>query len=188
MDMHALSGGFADPARDAAHAFRACQQAMARPGRVFPAPGATPPAPLSPAAGAVLLTLVDDTTPLFLAPGLDTPALRGWIAFHLAAPICAPEEAVFALGAWADLPLDRFRLGTPDYPDRSVTLIVEIDSLSPVTARLRGPGIATHQDARLPAIEPFVANRARYPLGFDCYFCAEESLSALPRSTFVEAL
>ncbi|ETD89296.1 phosphonate C-P lyase system protein PhnH [Rhodobacter capsulatus] len=188
MDPQTLSGGFADPARDAAHAFRACLQAMARPGRVQRITGALPPAPLSPAAGALLLTLVDDTTPLFLAPGLDTQALRGWIAFHCAAPISAPEEAVFALGVWADLPLDRFRPGTPDYPDRSVTLIVEMAALTPPNARLRGPGIATHQDAALPAIAPFIANRTRYPLGFDCYFCAGADLSALPRSTRVEAL
>ena len=188
MQMQALAGGFADPAIETAHAFRAALQAMARPGRVQPIDGARPPAPLSPAAGALLLTLCDDTTPLFLAPGLDTPALRDWIAFHLAAPICPPEEAVFALGAWADLPLDRFRLGTPDYPDRSVTLIVEMAALTPPNARLRGPGIATHQDAALPALAPFVANRARYPLGFDCYFCAGAEMTALPRSTLVEAL
>lgn len=188
MQTRALAGGFADPAIETAHAFRAALQAMARPGRVQPVGGARPPAPLSPAAGALLLTLCDDTTPLFLAPGLDRPELRDWIAFHLAAPICPPEEAVFALGAWADLPLDRFRLGTPDYPDRSVTLIVEMAALAPPNARLRGPGIATHQDAALPALAPFVANRARYPLGFDCYFCAGAEMTALPRSTLVEAL
>lgn len=188
MEMHALAGGFADPAIASAHVFRAALEAMARPGRVYQAPGATPPAPLSPAAGALLLTLCDETTPLFLAPGFDAPELRGWIAFHLAAPISAPEAAVFALGRWEDLPLDQVRIGTPDYPDRSVTLIVEMVALTPPNARLRGPGIETHQDAALPAIDPFVANSTRYPLGFDCYFCAGDSLSALPRSTRVEAL
>ncbi|WP_444454552.1 phosphonate C-P lyase system protein PhnH [Rhodobacter capsulatus] len=188
MEMHALSGGFADPAIDAAHAFRAALEAMARPGRIARLAGACPPAPLSPAAGALVLTLCDDTTPLFVSPALLTPALVDWIAFHTAAPLCPPEAAVFALGRWEDLPLDQFRIGTPDYPDRSATLIVEMAALTPPNARLRGPGIETHQDARLPAIAPFTANRARFPLGFDCYFCAGDSVAALPRSTRVEAL
>ena len=34
MDGATLSGGFADPPRDAAHAFRAAMTAMARPGRI----------------------------------------------------------------------------------------------------------------------------------------------------------
>jgi alpha-D-ribose 1-methylphosphonate 5-triphosphate synthase subunit PhnH len=188
MSSLALAGGFADPSLAAAGVFRACLEAMARPGRVFAAAGATPPLPLSPAAGALLLTLCDDTTPLFLAPPLDTPALRDWIAFHTAAPLCAPEEAVFALGRWEALPLQRFRIGVPDYPDRSATLIVEVPALAPANVRLTGPGIKTHHPARLPAIAPFVANHARFPLGFDCFFCAGAELTALPRTTLVEAL
>lgn len=184
----ALTGGFQDAPVEAARAFRALLEAMARPGRVQPIVGATPPAPLSPAAGTALLTLADSTTPLFLAPSHDTPALREWIAFHCAAPLCAPEEAVFALGRWADLPLDRFPLGTPDYPDRAVTLIVEAEALAPANARLSGPGIATVQEARLPEIAAFAANHARFPLGFDCYFCAGAEIAALSRSSHVEAL
>lgn len=183
-----LSGGFAEPAPQAARAFRACLEAMARPGRVQPITGATPPAPLSPAAGTVLLTLVDPTTPLYLAPGHDTPEIRGWIAFHCGAPIVGPEAAVFALGAWAALPLGRFALGTPEYPDRSATLIVEMEALSPANARLTGPGIETEQAARLPEIVAFALNHARFPLGFDCFFCAGGEVSALPRSSHVEAL
>ena len=184
----ALTGGFHDAPVDAARAFRALLEAMARPGRVQPISGATPPAPLSPAAGTALLTLTDSTTPLYLAPSHDTPALRDWIAFHCAAPLCAPQEAVFALGRWEDLPLDRFPLGTPEYPDRAVTLIVEVAALTPVNARLSGPGIATVQEARLPEIAAFAANHTRFPLGFDCYFCAGAEIAALPRSSHVEAL
>lgn len=197
MDRHALDsqtlatalvGGFADPVLASARAFRACLEAMARPGLVQRISGASPPAPVSPAAGALLLTLCDDTTPLFLAAALDSPALRDWIAFHCAAPLCAPEEAAFALGRWEDLPLDRIRIGTPDYPDRSATLIVEMPALAPATARLRGPGIKSHHDARLPDLAPLIANRARFPLGFDCFFCAGAEITALPRSTRLEAL
>ncbi|MBZ4023137.1 phosphonate C-P lyase system protein PhnH [Rhodobacter sp. TJ_12] len=184
----ALSGGFADAPTDAARAFRALLEAMARPGRLQRLTQATPPAPLSVAAGTALLTLADSTTPLFLAPSHDTPLLRDWIAFHCAAPLCAPEQAVFALGRWEALPLARFALGTPDYPDRSVTVIVELEALEPPNALLSGPGIQTVQAAHLPEIAAFQANHARFPLGFDAYFCAGTRIAALPRATGVEAL
>ena len=67
MQADTLDGGFADPATDAAHAFRAVMEAMARPGTLREITGATPPAPLSPAAGAAILTLCDTDTPLHLA-------------------------------------------------------------------------------------------------------------------------
>lgn len=185
----ALAGGFARPAEDAARAFRACLEAMARPGRIEHIEGAGPPAPLSVAAGSVLLTLVDGTTPLFLAPSHDRPEIRDWIAFHCAAPFVRAEDAAFALGTWDGLhPVGRFRTGTPDYPDRSATLIVEAPALTPPNARLTGPGIATAHEARLPGIAAFEENRDGFPLGFDCYFTSGSSLAALPRSTKVEAL
>jgi alpha-D-ribose 1-methylphosphonate 5-triphosphate synthase subunit PhnH len=49
-----LDGGFADPPRAAAHAFRAALQALSGPGRIDPLSGAAPPAPCSPAAGALI--------------------------------------------------------------------------------------------------------------------------------------
>lgn len=188
-DATTLSGGFADPAQDSARAFRACLQAMARPGRIQQTTGTMPPAPLSPAAGAVLLTLVDATTPVFIGASHDTPAVRQWIAFHCGAPIVAQADAAFALGTWDALqPVDAFAIGTAEYPDRSVTLIVECPSLDAPNARLAGPGVETTQDARLPHIAAFQANATLFPLGFDCFFTAGHGLTGLPRSTKVEAI
>ena len=54
------------------------------------------PAPLDLATAAVLLTLVDNETPLWL-DAAATPA-RDWLAFHCgAAIIAAPEKAAFAV-------------------------------------------------------------------------------------------
>ena len=39
MNAPLLTGGFADPARDSAHAFRAVLEAMARPGKLFHSSG-----------------------------------------------------------------------------------------------------------------------------------------------------
>lgn len=162
---------------------------MARPGQIGTVAGAAPPAPVSVAAGVALLTLADPTTPLHLAGAADCRPVRDWIAFHIGAPLCRAEEAAFALGRWEDLhPVSRFRTGLPDYPDRSVTLIVELDRLTPQGACLTGPGIQTAIWLSLPETAAFRANRALFPRGFDCLFTCGQRLAALPRSTRVEAL
>jgi alpha-D-ribose 1-methylphosphonate 5-triphosphate synthase subunit PhnH len=187
MAVQYLDGGFADPARDAAHAFRAALQAMARPGRIETVAGVAPPAPCSVAAGALILTLCDTTTPIYLAPSHDTDALRGWITFHTGAPFIGPEHAMFALGTWDALrPVTRFSPGTAEYPDRSATLIVEVDRLASEGATLTGPGIESTAQLSLPEVAAFQVNRRRFPLGFDTYLTCGDRLAGLPRRTKVE--
>ncbi len=184
--MSALAGGFTDAPVEAARAFRGIMEAMARPGRIEMVAGAVPPAPLSPAAGAVLLTLCDPETPLHLAGETDCSPVRDWVTFHCGAPLVAAEAAAFALGDWAALqPVSRFAIGTPDYPDRSATLIVEMPELLAEGAVLRGPGIADTAALNLPEIEAFQANRRLFPLGFDVLFTSGNRVAALPRSTEV---
>ena len=183
----ALTGGFADPSRDAARAFRAALEAMARPGRIAVLTGAAAPAPVSTAAAVLLLTLCDAETPLHLAGGHDTPALRDWIAFHIGAPLVGRGAAMFALGRWPALgPLTDYPQGTAEYPDRSATLIVEVDRLDPAGARLAGPGIADSALLSLPDVAALAA-RARFPLGVDLFLTCGDRMAALPRTTRVEA-
>ena len=185
----ALSGGFADAPAQSARAFRAALEAMARPGTIWAVEGAIPPAPLSMAAGVLILTLCDGTTPVHLGASLDQPTLRDWITFHTGAPLVAAPDARFAVGTWADLtPVSRFAIGTPDYPDRSATLIVELPELATVGARLSGPGIADHASLSLPETAAFRANRALFPQGFDTYLTCGTRLAGLPRSTILEAI
>jgi alpha-D-ribose 1-methylphosphonate 5-triphosphate synthase subunit PhnH len=185
----ALSGGFGDVAVDAARAFRSILNALARPGTIETLSGASPPAPLSGAAGALLLTLADGTTPVHLGRSHDLPAVRQWITFHCGAPLVGAEDAAFAIGEWAALgPMSRYLIGTPEYPDRAATLIVEVAGFDRPTARLRGPGLAGEARAALPEVDPFVTNRALFPLGFDCFLTTGQRLVGLPRSTVVEAL
>jgi len=187
MSVQYLDGGFTDPARDAAHAFRAALQAMARPGRIEAVTGVAPPAPCSIAAGALLLTLCDTTTPIYLAPSHETDALRGWITFHAGAPFTGPEHAMFALGTWDALqPVTRFSPGTAEYPDRAATLFVEVESLTAEGPTLTGPGIETTAQLSLPEIAAFQQNRRRFPLGFDTYLTCGDRLAGLPRSTKLE--
>lgn len=187
MIAQALEGGFADTPVEAARGFRAALGALSRPGSIVEIAGAAPPAPLSPAAGALVLVLCDATTPLHLAGAHDCPALRDWITFHTGAPLVDAPQAVFALGRWeALMPLERFVCWQPDYPDRSATLIVEQDALTPQGARLSGPGIRDVAWLSLPEVAAFRANRALFPLGLDFFLTAGNRLAGLPRSTIVE--
>lgn len=184
----ALAGGFTNAPVQSARAFREILEAMARPGTIRRVSGATSPAPLSVAASVALLVLTDPTTRLHLAGRADCPAVRDWVSFHTGAPFVRAEDADFALGTWEALhPVDRFRIGQPDYPDRSATLIVECDRLVNHGPALTGPGIETATWLNLPETAAFRANRALFPLGFDTIFTAGDRMAGLPRSTRVEA-
>lgn len=181
-----FGGGFMDAPIEAAQAFRAAMSVMARPGDISKVQGARPPKPLSGAAGVLLLTLCDPDTGVFLAGGCDTPEVRGWLAFHTGAPVVAAGQADFALGRWeALMPLAQFDIGTPEYPDRSTTLIVELDALAQAGAVLSGPGIKETAQLSVPDPKGLQANAALYPLGLDFFFTCDDQIAALPRSTRV---
>lgn len=183
-----LKGGFAQPAQDSAHAFRAAMSVMARPGTIEEIALAEAPEPVSPAAAALLLVLCDHETPLYLADGHDTVAVRDWVTFHTGAPLVERAAAQIALGRWeALLPVTDFAIGTQEYPDRSATLIVEQSELISQGNRLTGPGIKDSAALNLPDQRPFQNNRLLFPLGLDFYFTAGTQLAALPRTTRVEA-
>lgn len=187
MNADILGGGFTDTSRDAAIAFRATLDALSRPGTIVTVAGAIPPAPLSIAAGVVILTLIDGTTPLHLAGGYDTKPVRDWITFHTGAPLVAAQNAAFALGDWAALqPLGRFAIGSPEYPDRSATLIVECANLAASGTTLTGPGINGSARLSLPDPAAFAANARLYPLGLDFFLTCGTQLAGLPRSARIE--
>jgi alpha-D-ribose 1-methylphosphonate 5-triphosphate synthase subunit PhnH len=106
-----------------------------------------------------------------------------------------PSQSDFALIAdAASLPaFDRFMPGTGDYPDRSTTIIMQVESLTDGPAvELRGPGIdglihlhAPSQPADL--VDRLAANTALFPLGIDLVLVAGDSIVALPRTTHVTA-
>ncbi|OQP84098.1 phosphonate C-P lyase system protein PhnH [Rhizobium rhizosphaerae] len=188
----AYYGAFQDPVMNAQAAFRGIMDAMARPGRihVFADP-ARPPAPLSPAQGTIALTLFDQDTPVHLTQGLAATAVASWLSFQTGAPIAADRlQARFALGekAAALPPLSGFAQGTQDYPDRSTTVIIELEALSGGTARrVAGPGIdgeTTIAPLGLPdAFDAFWAeNGAQFPRGVDLILTAGDACLCLPRT------
>jgi alpha-D-ribose 1-methylphosphonate 5-triphosphate synthase subunit PhnH len=189
-----IAPGLADPPHDAQRLFRAVLEGFSHPGRIVALP--EPPAgvgPLSAAATAFVLTLVDRDTPLWLAPQFDLAAVRDFVRFHTGAPIVSREdEALFALVTPERAPLlDGFAIGTDPYPDRSATLIVEVPSLSFGPERfLRGPGIQDRATLHIEGLpnsfwSEWKANSTLFPCGIDVVFTAGTELLALPRSIIV---
>jgi alpha-D-ribose 1-methylphosphonate 5-triphosphate synthase subunit PhnH len=184
-----LSPGFADPVAGAQICFRAALDAMARPGCVHEVSGVVAPAPLCNAAGAVLLTLVDHETRLWLDPSAD--AVRGWLVFHTGAPIeQAMAQATFALAL--SLPdLAALASGTDEMPESSATVILQVGSLSSGACfqlsgpGLRGPGMLAVDGLPAEFVAIWARNHALFPRGIDLILCAGNHLAALPRSVTV---
>ncbi|MBO6900504.1 MAG: phosphonate C-P lyase system protein PhnH [Rhizobiaceae bacterium] len=193
-DLDSVGGAFAEPVFGAQGTFRRIMEAMARPGTLqtlIDLP--TPPAPLSPSAGAIALTLCDHDTPVWLDTALTvSEAVGSWLAFHTGAPIVrTSSEAhfVFSSNPAELIALENFAQGSHEYPDRSATIIMQVagfdagDSL-----RLTGPGIRGHADiapAPLPRhfAEQWKQNRARFPRGVDILLAGPDAVCGLPRST-----
>ena len=193
-----LPAGFADKVLSAQTTFRSVMDAMARPGsvqRVTAVSGV--PAALMRGTAAIALTLFDHDTPVWLDPRLSETADVGkWLKFHTGAPVISdPSICSFALigDARALLALDRFAFGTSEYPDRSTTLILQVESLTQGTAfELRGPGIdgaallrATLQPADL--FERLAINATLFPRGIDIVLVADDAVVAIPRTTRLAA-
>ena len=187
-----LEAGFADPVADAQRSFRAVLDAMARPGRLAHLTGVTAPGPLGVAAGAVLLTLVDHETPLWLDP--DVAIARRWIEFHCGAPVVADQaDCAFALAL--GLPdLNRLSPGTHESPETSATVICQIESFDRgARFRLTGPGLREAETLTVKGLpRDFVTiwrrNHALFPRGIDLILCAGDRLTALPRTVSIEEI
>src|SRR5262249_43118217 len=83
-----------------------------------------------------------------------------------------------------------FALGSDEYPDRSVTLVLQVDRFAGPSFHVRGPGIKsvrTFAAETLP--DDFAArvafNRELYPRGIDLILVAGERVLVLPRSVHV---
>jgi alpha-D-ribose 1-methylphosphonate 5-triphosphate synthase subunit PhnH len=190
-----LASAFGDPVHASQGTFRAIMDALARPGTITTVAAAiAPPAPLKPAAAAIALTLLDYETPVWLDPALAIAEVADWLRFHTGAPVTAdPRAAAFAFVAnSAEAPaFDTFALGTMDYPDRSTTLVLQIETFAGGEClALSGPGIAGTQTFRAELLprrfrEQLSSNRAAFPRGIDIILATDQAITALPRSVRV---
>jgi alpha-D-ribose 1-methylphosphonate 5-triphosphate synthase subunit PhnH len=176
--------------------FRAILNATARPGSIHSFSGvADAPSPLSPGAAAIAMALCDHDTPVWIDTGLSASApVREWLRFYCGCPIAQnPREAAFAFAAapGALPPFEAFNPGTADYPDRSTTIVLQVQSFDtgPLLT-LTGPGIrdrVTFRAYPLPAdiAARLRANRELFPRGIDLMLVTNQAVAALPRSVHV---
>ena len=194
MSVPELAASFADPVLASQSVFRTIMDAMARPGSIqrIAAESGTP-SPLMRGSAALALALFDHDTPIWLDAAMaESGEVARWLKFYTGAPLTNdPSAASFALiGAGETMPeLERFALGTPEYPDRSTTLIIQVEGLGAGEAfRLYGPGIKGETDFRAslqPAdlFDRLAVNAALFPRGIDVVLVDDDRIAAIPRTT-----
>lgn len=186
---------FSAPGFASQHVFRAALEALSRPGRIVElSSDAQAPEGLHAATCALALALLDQDTRVWRSPRLAGSAAGAYLRFHTGCVLAEePRAAQFALVTAAELTrLEDFPVGSDDYPDRSATIIVQVDSLCAGAGwRLSGPGIKS--SARIavggfPAPFPlqWAANGALYPRGVDLLLACGMQICGLPRTTRVE--
>ena len=195
LSLAGLCAGFDDPVHHSQSVFRSVLAAMSEPGTLQSLPHGAAPEGTHSASYQVCLTLLDAETTLWISPALKTQALVSALRFHCGCTLVdAPDRADFALMT-ADFEgdLSSFAQGSHEYPDRSTTLIVQVERLQPSgELLLRGPGIDGTRTVGISGLNEhwqamLNANRRRFPCGVDLVFTAGTTLMGLPRTTQVEA-
>ena len=184
--------GFRDPVHDSQAVFRTVMHAMSRPALpVSLATNVAPPQPLNATAAAILITLADFETTVWLdLPLASSEDVCQFASFHTGARLVSnPGEAHFALASTPKfLPrLAALSQGTPEYPDRSTTLIVQVVGFAASGLVLTGPGIKTVREFAFHDMpegfeRELMGNHAQFPCGVDIVLAAPAHVAALPRS------
>ncbi len=188
-----LLPGLKDPVRDSQRLFRALLDATAHPGAIIDLSlDLVAPPPLDVATAAILLSLADFETPLWLDPGAGTGAVRDYLRFHCGCPLASrPDEAAYAIvtAPLAMPSLTVFQSGSHEYPDRGATVVIQVAAMTGgESRRFRGPGIedsvAFGPAGLPPAFGDWLRdNHSLFPRGIDLVFTCGASLAALPRSS-----
>ena len=124
------------------------------------------------------------------------PDVTAFLKFHCGCPVTEDSPAKASFGFVSDSnkvpPLDSFSAGSPEYPDRSATLIVQCTSLDDrEDVVMTGPGIETEQGLSIPSLSlefwhQLKASNRRYPLGVDVLFTTVAAIAGCPRSIALE--
>lgn len=194
LSLAGLCAGFDDPVHQSQQVFRRALTALSEPGTLQTVPFSEAPEGANIATYQLCLALLDAETPLWIAPSLRTDALVSALRFHCGCRIVdEPGQAEFALTSPGfDGDLAQFAQGNHEYPDRSTTLIVQVESLEATADwTLSGPGIDGLCKVGIAGLDPrwpgmLTDNSRRFPCGVDLLFTAGTGLMGLPRTTRVE--
>ncbi|MVW79589.1 phosphonate C-P lyase system protein PhnH [Bordetella sp. 02P26C-1] len=190
--------GFVDTVAQSQQTFRSALQALAYPGRVvdIASPPAVPPG-LSPAMAALLLTLADADTPVWLPAGISE-SVHQYLRFHCGCPLVSePLQARFvAVPSGYEMPeLAHCYPGVAAYPDTSATVLLDVESFSATDGAmvsLKGPGIESCQRLAVRGLpvdfwDQWQDNRRLFPMGVDIFLTQGDCLCGLPRTVSLEA-
>jgi len=189
-----LLTGFSQPIAQCQQNFRLILKALSEPGVRVSLTGTAGWGPLGSAATAVLLTLADGETPVWLSPDLADSTAVDNLRFHTGAPLAGSlAAAAFAVFGpeISDAQLWELPCGSEVSPEYSATVVLQINHLDQgAPLHLRGPGIKTRREIApsLPAAvrDYLLARTRRFPLGIDFLLVCADGLLALPRTTIVE--
>lgn len=178
-----------DPVADTQQTFRAMVDAMSRPGTIHTVPA-------GPADHAVVITLVDNEVTFHTADESLSSALAA--ANRLtAAPI--DEADIIHLGNQRAVSLDDANQGTLKEPSDGATVIYRVEAIhetarsDDTNIKVCGPGVP---DRRVIGVDGIPSDVLRtiadvntaFPRGLDVVIAAEETVTAIPRSTTLEVL
>ncbi len=196
IDTTHLKPGFENPVLDSQVTFRAALDAFSFPGKIQTMDRVLdPPAPLAPATAAYLLMVADLDTPVWIDEKADIQPVQYFLRFHCSCPLVRePNDATFAVIADPDRAprLGMFAQGDELYPDRSATVIFQIDTFAGgQTVTARGPGINDTIQFQLDGLpdlfwKDWAINHGCYPLGVDVLLTCGTSAIGLPRSIHLE--
>lgn len=202
-----IGRGLADPVHGAQQVFRLLLSAQSHPGRIHRLPAELLAGMEAPAMGralaAVLFTLLDAETGVWLPAAWHAAGAADWLRFHTgtrtdlglaAAPFAATDLPALAGEAhgverlWSQL-----GWGSDEAPQDGATLLLELPALTvagPGQRVLRGPGIAETRALAAAGLEAAFwqardALAPAYPRGVDLVLCCGDLLAALPRTTHV---
>ncbi|MFZ6654416.1 phosphonate C-P lyase system protein PhnH [Undibacterium sp. TJN19] len=185
-----------DAVHDAQTVFRSLLKALSEPGSIQRlSVQLQAPAPLHLATAAACLALMDFETSTWLAPDLDNEAVRAYLRFHCGLPLVTDKTLanfVVLNAPLQNLDLQEYAQGSMTYPDKSATLLIQVDDLENGPENLiTGPGIKESGNFRvagLPAdfVSRWQQNNLGFPQGVDIIFCCRDALLGLPRTSRIE--
>jgi alpha-D-ribose 1-methylphosphonate 5-triphosphate synthase subunit PhnH len=194
IDLSGVGTGFNEPVFQSQDTYRLILHAMAFPGRIMTGSyGLGNEIMMDQATAAVCLTLLDRETPLWLQDGY-APSLGAWLRFFCGCELVDdPSQATFALILEPRrMPsLNQFSNGTPMHPERSATLILQMEALDDSSGvSLTGPGIQSTIDLFVATLPNCFWEQRRevcddFPQGLDMVFTCGRRLAALPRTTMI---
>ncbi len=188
--------GLQHPVYDSTAVFRAVLEAMSRPGKILSLPVPCPsPQKLNPTITAILLTLADMDTPVWLSSEMDSSEVRDYLQFYTGCPIVeTPEDCTFAIvNDQVDVALlSQLPLGSAENPDHSATIIMSVSDLIPNAGiTLSGPGIEKTNRINPISVSQefwnwFQKKQSHFPRGIDAIFASPSKLAAIPRTSELE--